>query len=80
MRQDEELIRRGEAREIVNRMQRQKKLCRTKPEDDIVLFYELSPALEASFKANRQFIQETVKKPILPRRFCQVAAPLGSSE
>lgn len=70
----------GEAREVVNRIQRLKKKCRVKPDDDIVFYIELGESLSKSYLANRLFVEQVVKKPTLPLRLYQGAPVLGESK
>lgn len=66
---DEEMINEGVLREVVNRIQRLRKEFKLVPSDEIVVYYQVTPAtskLAELLKKSTEFIESSVKKPFKP--------------
>jgi len=66
---DEEMLNEGVLRDIINRIQRLRKEFKIVPTDDIVIYYEATPAeskLQALLAKSTEFVESNTKKPFKP--------------
>ena len=62
---DQSMLDEGLAREVINRIQKLRKKAKLMPTDDITIYYEASGTLPRIINDQYDFIQQTIKQPML---------------